>query len=299
VQHHHAHIAACLAENDVPLSAGPVLGVALDGLGYGEDGTIWGGEFLLADYRGFARVAHLRPVSMPGGAQAIREPWRNTYAQIHAALGWERFARAYSHLELYADLRKRPLATLDAMLGKNLNCPLSSSCGRLFDAVAAALGICRDRAAYEGQAAIEVEALVDDVRLCAAGGGYPFALVVEQGRIVLDGAPLWPALLDDLAHDTSRAIIAARFHLGLAQAIVDVVEALRDKRFEAVALSGGVFQNRVLFERVSAGLRERGLLVLGHRRVPANDGGLSLGQAAIATARALSTRTEHEVEVCA
>ncbi len=298
VQHHHAHIAACLADNGVPLGTRPVLGVALDGLGYGEDGTLWGGEFLLADYRGFARLAHLRSLPMPGGAQAVREPWRNTYAQIRAGLGWERFAREHADLELCAYLRQRPLATLDAMLARGLNCPLSSSCGRLFDAVAAALGICRERATYEGQAATLLEALIDDAALHAAGRGYPSALLVEQGRIVLDGAPMWFALLCDLAQATPRAVIAARFHLGLARAIVDVVDALRDQRFETVALSGGVFQNRLLFERVSDGLRDRDFTVLGHRRVPANDGGLALGQAAIAAARALGTRTDREVAVC-
>ena len=288
VQHHHAHVAACLADNGVPLDAGPVLGVALDGLGYGEDGTIWGGEFLLADYRGYARLAHLRPVPMLGGAQAIREPWRNAYAHLQQALGWQRFVREHGRLELCAWLQKRPLATLDAMLARGLNCPLSSSCGRLFDAVAAALGICRERATYEGQAAILLEALIDDAALRAAGAGYPFAIVVEHGRTVLDGSAAVAGPAATIWRPPRHsAIIAARFHLGLARAILAVVDALSDHRFEAVALSGGVFQNRLLFERVSAGLRERDLSVLGHRLVPANDGGLALGQAAVAAARAL------------
>jgi hydrogenase maturation protein HypF len=299
VQHHHAHIAACMAENDVPLQAGPVLGVALDGLGYGADGTIWGGEFLLADYHGFARLGNFRPVPMPGGAQAIREPWRNAYAQIRAALGFDRFEREFGDLELCADLQRRPLATLEAMLTRGLNCPLASSCGRLFDAVAAALGIRRERATYEGQAAIELEALIDDAALRAAGHGYPFALTAEDGRTVLDSAPMWPALLHDLTQATARAVIAARFHCGLAQAIVELVDALGHQRFDRVALSGGSFQNRVLFERVSAGLRARGFAVLSHRRVPAGDGGLALGQAAIAAARALASRTDREALPCA
>jgi hydrogenase maturation protein HypF len=298
VQHHHAHIAACLAENGVSLAAGPVLGVALDGLGYGEDGTIWGGEFLLADYRGCTRLAHLRPVPMVGGVQAIREPWRNAYAQIRAALGWERFAREHADLELCADLRNRPLATLDAMLAKGLNCPLSSSCGRLFDAVAAALGICRAQACYEGQAAIELEASVDAAALDAAGDGYPFVIERAGGQSVLDPGPMWPALLADLARGTPVPVIAARFHLGLTEAILELVCALSRGRVDTVALSGGVFQNRLLFERVSGGLRERGFSVLSHRLVPANDGGLALGQAAIAAARALAPRTDHEVAIC-
>ena len=138
VQHHHAHIASCMAENALPLDTPPVLGVALDGLGYGDDGTIWGGEFLLADYRGYRRVATIRPVAMIGGAQAIREPWRNTYAHIAAAVGWDRFAATWGNLDLYSFLANKPLATMQAMLSKGVNCPSASSCGRLFDAVAAA-----------------------------------------------------------------------------------------------------------------------------------------------------------------
>ena len=184
------------------------------------------------------------------------------------------------------------------MLARGLNCPLSSSCGRLFDAVAAALGICRERATYEGQAAILLEALIDDAALHAAGAGYPFALVVEQGRTVLDGAPLWPALLHDLAAATPQAIVAARFHLGLARAILAVVDALSDHRFEAVALSGGVVQNRFLFERVSARLRAQDLSVLGHRPVPAKTAVSRSARRQSPRPARLGTRTDREVAVC-
>ena len=291
VQHHHAHIAACLADNAVPLGSPPVLGIALDGLGYGDDGTLWGGEFLLADYRGYSRLARFAQVPLIGGAQAIREPWRSAYAHIRAALGWQRFAREYARLELCADLRERPRAILEAMIAKGVNCPQSSSCGRLFDAVAAALGICRDRAGYEGQAAIELEACVTAAALDTAGEGYPFAFTASEAVSVLECAPMWQALLDDLMRGATPAIIAARFHLGLARALLTLTSRLLERnelKCDArVALTGGVFQNRLLFETLAAGLRARGVTVLGHARVPANDGGLSLGQAAIGAASAI------------
>ncbi|WP_435103325.1 carbamoyltransferase HypF [Arhodomonas sp. AD133] len=291
VQHHHAHLAACMADNGVPIGAGPVLGVALDGLGYGDDGTVWGGEWLLADYRGYVRLARFAHVPLIGGEQAVREPWRLAYAHIVAALGWPAFQRDYKRLPLCAALRERPLATLDAMIARGLNCPVTSSCGRLFDAVAAAVGLCRDSAGYEGQAAIELEASIDAETWADTDDGYPFAVSDVDGLTVLDAAPLWSVLLDDLARGTSPAVIAARFHRGLAAAVVSLTLELRrcpelpDRA--PVALSGGVFQNRRLFEAVVDELDAQGLRVLFHRQVPANDGGLSLGQAAVAGARAL------------
>jgi hydrogenase maturation protein HypF len=291
VQHHHAHIAACLADNNVPLDAPPVLGIALDGQGYGDDGTLWGGEFLLADYRGFARVARLTQVPLIGGVQAIREPWRSAYAHIRGALGWQRFSRDYNRLELCAYFRERPVATLEAMIAKAVNCPTTSSCGRLFDAVAAAVGICRERASYEGEAAVELEACVDEAALDAAGEGYPFGFAEDDALAVLDCTPLWPALLDDLMRRATPAIVAARFHVGLARALVALATRLYARpgvEFSgAVALSGGVFQNRLLLEAVAVGLREQELRVLSHRRVPASDGGLSLGQAAVGAAMSM------------
>ena len=158
VQHHHAHIASCMAENQIPLNTRPVLGVALDGLGFGEDGTLWGGEFLLTDYVNYQRLATFMPIAMPGGIQAIYEPWRNTYAHIMATIGWSKYKQDFKNLELTKFFESKPLATYDAMLENKVNSPLASSCGRLFDAVAAAIGICRDRVDYEGQAAMEMEA---------------------------------------------------------------------------------------------------------------------------------------------
>lgn len=302
VQHHHAHVAACLAENRVSLTEGPALGIALDGSGFGDDGTWWGGEFLLADYMRFTRLGHFSRIPLLGGAQAIREPWRSLYGHLVESLGWQRCATNYGGVASLAALQQRPLATLDAMLSKGVNCPETSSCGRLFDAVAAAVGICGDGIDYEGQAAMELEALVDEAALDGAGAGYPFGRSDQGAMAVLDCATLWPALLDDLAKGTSAAVVAARFHLGLAAAVVSLTEALAARADVptglSVALSGGVFQNRVLFEQVAEGLRRRGFTVLSHRLVPSNDGGLSLGQAAVAAARALSS-SHDEVFSCA
>jgi hydrogenase maturation protein HypF len=289
VQHHHAHIASCLAENGVPLNAPPVLGVAIDGLGYGDDGTIWGGEFLLADYRGYRRVAAFKPVAMVGGVQAIREPWRNTYAHLVAGPGWTQFVERFSALELYRYLSAKPLATIDRMLETGLNVPLASSCGRLFDAVAAALGLCADRALFEGQGAMELEALAESGR-SATAPPYSFAITGQAagGLLYLDPLPMWEGLLEDIGSSTPVARMASRFHYGLAGAIRDMVESIRDTITappDTIALSGGCFQNKLLIEEVVRLLEADGLNCLMHTKVPTNDGGLALGQAAIAAAR--------------
>ena len=286
VQHHHAHIAACMAENGIALDAAPVIGVALDGLGFGADGTLWGGEFMLADYRGFVRLGALKAVVMPGGARAIFEPWRNTYAHLMAAFGWSGFATRYAALDLQGFLASRPSAALDSMIAAHVNSPLASSAGRLFDAVAAAAGVCRERVLYEGQAAVEFEAMVDPAALRDVDDAraYPFEIVRSEpdGLRCVEPRPMWEALLDDLLRGTPASIIAARFHKGFAIAIVRMIEELADAR--TIALSGGVFQNRILLEQVAARLGAAGFEVLTHSQVPASDGGLSLGQAVVAAA---------------
>jgi hydrogenase maturation protein HypF len=312
VQHHHAHIASCMAENGIPLDARPVLGVALDGLGYGADGTLWGGEFMLAGYREFIRLGMFKPVAMPGGARAIYEPWRNTYAHLVAAFGWDQFAQRYATLELQRFLAARPRDMLDTMIAQGVNSPLASSAGRLFDAVSAAAGLCRERVLYEGQAAVEFEAMVDERTLREEDDAlaYPFGLAHtgQAGLRCVDPRPMWEPLLDDLLRNTPVPVIAARFHKGLAIAMVQMIELLADELIDhgsdgsnvpfthlniraaapAVALSGGVFQNRILLEQVAGRLAAVGLRVLSHRQVPANDGGLSLGQAVVAAARRLA-----------
>lgn len=300
VLHHHAHIAACLADNGWPLQAGPVVGVALDGLGFGDDGTLWGGEFAVADYHQFRRCGTFKPVPLLGGEQAMREPWRNTYAHLMAELKWPAFAMNYAELELHAFLAAKPRALLDGMLAKGVNSPPASSCGRLFDAAAAAMGVCREQAAYEGQGAVELEALVDHAVLEHEDDelGYPFAIPRLKGSNLpyIEPLAMWTALLGDLVLKTPVPTMAARFHKGLAQVVCRMVDKVAqrpspERPLRTVALSGGVFQNRVLHERVAGRLREAGYTVLTHRQVPCNDGGLALGQAVVAAARQLNTQT--------
>jgi hydrogenase maturation protein HypF len=299
-QHHHAHLAACLAENGVPRDAPAVLGVVLDGTGYGADGTIWGGEFLRADYLRCERLGTFKPVAMLGGDAAIHEPWRSTYAHIMAQMGWAGFAQNYAGLELYRFLESRPRDLLDAMLARRINAPLASSCGRLFDAVAAALGLARERARFEGEGAMQLEAAADRAYLGAASGApaarppvYPFPIprLAGGGLPYIEPLGMWAALFGDLVLGTPLGVMSARFHLGLADAIVRMVRLLTVATpgvatpLSTVALSGGVFQNRVLFEHVEAALRRDGFEVLSHAAVPCNDGGIALGQAVIAAAR--------------
>ncbi len=284
VQHHHAHIAACLADNGWESSRGKVIGVALDGVGFGDDDSVWGGEFLLADYRGYRRLGRFKPVPMIGANKASLEPWRNTYAQLQTHLCWQQLEQENPRLDLVDYLAGKPLGLIDQMMQNQLNSPLTSSCGRLFDAVAAALDLCRDQISYEGQAAIELEALVDANGL-AKLPAYPFTL--ERGTLLeINPAPMWSALLDDIRQARPKSFIAGRFHLGLAQAIVDLVNELAaETGISTVALSGGVFQNASLLQLVTGGLSQTGLQTLVHRQVPSNDGGLALGQAVVAAAR--------------
>lgn len=263
VQHHHAHIASCLADNGVD---GPVIGVAFDGTGYGTDGTLWGGEFLVADLHGFERAGHLEPVPMPGGAAAIREPWR--------------MAAAYGAPEDLPIARHPDWSTVTDMAERRVNAPLTSSMGRLFDAVAAVLGV-RDRVNYEGQAAIELEQRADRSDRAA----YP-ASITGTSTFTVAGADLLHAVAGDLRAKAPVPVIAARFHNGVAALVVNAASRIRERTgLGTVALSGGVFQNMLLLERAASGLRDAGFEVLTHHRVPPNDGGISLGQAAVATAQ--------------
>jgi hydrogenase maturation protein HypF len=305
-QHHHAHVAACLAESGRPLDAPPVLGVVLDGLGFGDDGTIWGGEFLLADYRAYERLGALRPVAMPGGAQAVREPWRNLYAHLAALMDWSEFARQFSQLDLRAELSKKPLSTVEAMMRSGVNSPMASSCGRLFDAVAAALDICPDCQAYEGEAGARLEAILDEneLRKEDEGHSYSFSLSPRSpgGPLYLEPGTMWRALLGDLMTRTPPPIIAARFHKGLAAAIVAMTSELARENgvhaplFDTVALSGGCFQNHILFAEVVRRLEQADFKVLTHAEVPTNDGGLALGQAAIGAARLIDEAKRHSLK---
>ena len=276
VQHHHAHIASCMAENHLDKR---VIGLALDGTGYGTDGHIWGGEVLLADYSRFERAAHLDYVALSGGEAAIREPWRIAVSYL-----WKHFGRELFSLDLpflkQLDCTKLDLVT--QMLAKRVNSPLSCGCGRLFDGVAALLGV-RSEVNYEGQAAIELEMAMDRVD---DDGSYPFAQRIENGVTILSTRPLFQAIVDDLRESVPPAVISRRFHNGLVAALASVAHDLRDRTaINEVCLSGGCFQNDYLLRRMEGTLTAAGFEVFTHSQVPAGDGGLSLGQALIAAAQ--------------
>lgn len=300
IQHHHAHVAACMAENGLPLDTAPVLGIALDGLGMGDDGTLWGGEFLFADYCQFQRLARLQPIALLGGSQAMYQPWRNTYAHLQAAFDWAELQSNYGHLEIMQFLEQQPRSLLDQLLQKGINAPLASSTGRLFDAVAAAVGLHPKQVTYEGQAAIQLEAVIQPADLEQAHTSpYPFNLEKiqknHQPMLELTAQSMWSALLQDLHQAVPIGLIAARFHLGLTTAIATTVQHLNQTHpFTHVALTGGVCQNEILTRSVHQQLTALNFTVIMHHQVPANDGGLSLGQATIAAARCLGIRDQEE-----
>lgn len=272
VQHHHAHIASCLADNG---HTAPVIGVAFDGLGLGTDGAAWGGEFLLADLAHATRLAHLAPVVLPGGDAAVREPWRMALAHLDAAYG--------DALPAGLAVQERQASrwgTVRSVARSGVNSPPTTSAGRLFDAVASLLGV-RDTISYDGQAAIELELLADP----AAAGRYPMPVSSGAEPWTVEVAPLLRGLVDDLLTGTPVPLLASRFHHSLAGMVGDVCTALREKHgLKTVALSGGVFCNGLLLVRTVERLEGNGFSVLTHRTVPANDGGLALGQAAVAAA---------------
>jgi len=272
VQHHHAHIASCLADNGLDAR---VIGVAWDGTGYGVDGHVWGGEFLVADLGGFERVGHLQEMPLPGGEAAIRQPWRMAAAFLRYAYG---DAMERLDLDFVRRLDRAAWRLLSRAVEHGLNSPLTSSAGRLFDAVASLLGM-RDTVAYEAQAAMEMEALAEP----EADRAYPARLGDTDGRIVVRTADLVGGVVEDLLAGTRPERIASRFHAALAEVITQVCARIRERTGLArVALSGGVFQNMRLLRTAVARLEQEGFVVYTHHQVPPNDGGLALGQAAVA-----------------
>jgi hydrogenase maturation protein HypF len=269
VQHHHAHVAACMAEHGLNE---PVIGVSFDGTGYGEDGAIWGGEFLIADYKSYQRAAHLEYFPLPGGDAAIKKPARTALALLWSlGLEWD------ERLAPVAEFSSQDQVTLRAQLDRKINTPMTSSMGRLFDAAAALAGV-RQRVNYEGQAAIEFEALADSTE----AGMYPFGL--EQDRVQTRSGV--EALVADVLADVPLPKISARFHNGIANIVrIATLEMQRQSGVDKVVLSGGVWQNITLLGRTLSLLGNEGFKVYIHREVPTNDGGLSLGQAAIAATR--------------
>jgi len=273
VQHHHAHVASCMADNRID---GEVIGVAMDGLGFGEDRRMWGGEFFVADFCDAERVAHLDYVPMPGGAKAVREPWRMAAVYLERALG-DNFIE--SSLPFVRNMDARKWSVLRPMIATGTNSPETSSMGRLFDAVASLLGL-RNLVNCEGQAAIELETLAD--RDCTER--YEFEIEGNGG--IIKAEPVIKRSVEDILDGVAPQIVSAKFHLGVAYLIAMVAGRVRDERhLERVVLSGGVFQNMFLLERASRLLKAEGFEVFTHGRVPTNDGGISLGQAVVANAR--------------
>ena len=273
VQHHHAHIASCMAENHL---RGQVLGVAMDGTGFGTDGTIWGGEFLVADFAGFTRRAHLRNVLLPGGDAAVRQPWRMALSYLRDAFGQQ----IPGELKCFQGIDEKQVALVDTMLTRRIQTVETSSCGRLFDAVAALLGVASE-VTFEGQAAIALEAMAD------RGVDQRYDFEIEEGEtMVLDFRPVIAAIVKDLSRGRRAGEISACFHNTLSAAIGEVCGRIgAADGLNRVCLSGGSFQNLYLLGRTVVELRRRGFGVFLHAQVPANDGGLSLGQAMIANQR--------------
>ena len=282
IQHHHAHVASCLADNGWSPDDGPVIGVAWDGTGYGSDGRIWGGEFLVANYHGFQRVAHLEYLPMPGGEAAIRNPYRLAIGYLYALTGQ---LPSFRPPPVPPDFGgEEELRIIQQQIDKGINCPQTSSGGRLFDAVSALLGV-RERITYEAQAAVELEmvAQIQNPKSQIPIGSYQFGVEEGGDGMMIRLRPLFDALLADLRDGVAVGEMAYRFHVTVAEMVGAVCERIaRETGLRTVALSGGCFQNRLLLVLVVPRLREVGLRVLLHRQVPCNDGGISLGQAVIA-----------------
>jgi len=281
VQHHHAHIVSCMSDRCVDT---PVIGVAFDGTGYGIDGKIWGGEFMVADYKGFKRVGQLEYLPLPGGSQAIKRPYRTALGYILSLLGEDvldsRLGFIHSIDKVEFDLVKKQVQNM-------VNSPLTSSMGRLFDAVSAMAGI-RGAIDYEAQAAIEMEMRAYE----AAGekGAYPFSDTNREGYHIILLHELVAAVLEDVVQGCPVPVISMRFHNTLALMARDICLRIREEQagLNTVALSGGCFQNRLLLQKVMQSLGDAGFIVLTHRQVPCNDGGISLGQAVVAARQILS-----------
>lgn len=274
VQHHHAHVAACMAEHHLE---GEVIGLAFDGTGYGPDGTVWGGEALVADQKGYRRAAHLACVPMPGAAAAIKAPWRLGLAYLHHAYGEQLWKLGLPFLE---GIDKDQARTVVQMAVNGINAPLTSSLGRLFDAVAVIIGL-RGTVAYEGQAAMELEMVADGNEQ----GSYPFVWSDDTVKQVAV-APIIKGVVEDILAGVPAFVISRRFHDTLVAMWSELCGVLRDETgFDRVVFSGGCFQNVLLLEGLSAALKQKGLQVFSHEQVPTNDGGISLGQAVVAAGR--------------
>jgi hydrogenase maturation protein HypF len=274
VQHHHAHIVSCMAENAV---SAPVIGVAFDGVGYGTDGAIWGGEFFVADWHGFQRVGQFEYVPMPGGAAAIKKPYRMALGYLYSLLG-----NNFSLDGLpFVNLNPTEVAVIKQQIQKRINCPETSSVGRLFDAAAALAGLSSE-VSYEAQAAIALEMSAPDRFMQSSNYNYPYSFAGQDGTTIVKLAELFAALAADVRQNTAVSKISLKLHRTIASITVDMCGKIaQNTGIKQVALSGGVFQNRLLLKLTSSALKQAGFQVFTHHLVPCNDGGLSLGQAVI------------------
>ncbi|MBN1626674.1 MAG: carbamoyltransferase HypF, partial [Deltaproteobacteria bacterium] len=276
VQHHHAHIVSCMADNN-GLSE-PVIGVAFDGTGYGEDGAVWGGEFILADYSDYRRVAHFEYVPLPGGDAAILKPYRMALSYLFKIFGSDVLNMGLPFLRR---IDQDEIAIIGMQIKGGLNILQTSSCGRLFDAVSALLDVCGETD-YEGQAAVELESVAQII----TGERYPYNIFDKDGIRVISFDGMIRAIINDIRNGAGISFISAKFHATIADVILNVCRQLvKENNINKVALSGGVFQNRLLLELAVRRLEENGMIVLMHKDVPANDGGIALGQAVIAQSK--------------
>lgn len=277
VQHHHAHIGAVMAEEGLD---GPILGIVLDGAGYGNDGTVFGGEIYQADRSSFSRLARLSHLLLPGGDRAAEQPWRMALSLLYMSIGAEALLEKNQPSSLLA-IAPSHKQLIGQMMDKGLHCPNTSSCGRLFDAVSAMLGLCLF-SDYEGQAAMLLEHQANLIEDNHGFSAYPVTLTHEDGLLVIDSTPLAKLVCADLAAAVSRPIIARRFHHWLVDALQAVIDELRLRTgITEVVLSGGCMQNKLLLETLANQLRAAGLTVHAGALVPMNDGGVALGQAYI------------------
>jgi hydrogenase maturation protein HypF len=268
IQHHYAHVLSCMADNQL---TPPVLGIAWDGTGYGEDGSLWGGEFLYVDEENFHRVGSLRPFPLPGSSQAIREPRRSALGFLYEGFG-EADRTEWAPVRAFSSQER---TILNRMLQQQINSPMTSSMGRLFDAVASLLDV-RQTITYEGQAAVELEPdVLEHELLNSSGTCYPFNIKQKGAVATLDWEPMLKALLEDLKRNVPCNLISAKFHNTVVEMIVAMAHRVGEKQ---IALTGGCFQNRYLTERAVHRLRAEGFNPYWHHQIPPNDGGIAAGQ---------------------